>query len=828
MKKNYLFVLFLILTINQLLAQRPGGEGGQRGGGGAPIARVYGRILDAGTGEPIPYVSVIVKPMRKDTVAGGTLTKTNGYFDISGLNPGMYQLKLSAIGYTDTTLQVRLTPPNPELDAGDIRIGAATQSLQEVTITGERSSVQLAVDRRVYSVDRNLAATGGTAIDALKTIPSVSVDADGNVELRNSTPRVFVDGKPSPLTLDQIPAAEIDKVEIITNPSAKYEASAAGGIINVVLKKSKLPGIFSLLSMGVGTNDRLNGMASINARQKPFAFNLSYNYNTGKNPAYQFNDIDRFSGTTLLSSFRQGGINNHMRSAHFVRAGVDYDLNARNAISLSGNWSNMYMRFKDNQDISNTLGTNILDYTSTRDALGIRKVDTYSGQLDYKRSYPTNGHEWTSFLQYSYNRSNGLNTSEQRFFDSQNVEWPQSPDIIKSDGGSRANTVQFQTDYAKPLGEHSKFEIGARFQYKDNISLTTAQRTDSTGELANFPLLSINYAYEEIISAAYGNYIGRKGKLGYQGGLRLESSIFDGRQPGGDSTFSYRFPSSWGTLQYLFFPSVFLTYQLNEGQDLQFNLARKLERPNFFQVMPFVMQTDNQNYRAGNPNLLPEFRYTAELNYALTKSWGSFFSSVYGRHETQSITGVVYRADDGTEALINTFINGRSNNRIGLEESLKYKIVKNLEATVGVNIFRNSVKATLHGVELNRTGWNWDTRGNIEYRFLKNWVLQANGEYEAPRITAQGRNLRNYGMDLALKRNFNPLGSVTFLVNDVFNTKGRGSLLYGDNYIQRSWRRREVRFFQISVQLRFGKPDAALFKKTRQPRQMQGGGDMDF
>jgi iron complex outermembrane recepter protein len=829
MKNIFIFTVLLCL-LGTLSAQRPAGAGGQTQGGppggGAPIARVYGKIMDGS--EPIPYASVVVKPMRKDTIAGGGLTKLNGFFDIKGLTPGMYQLKISSIGYLDTTIQIKLVPPSVELDAGNIRLTSTSKTIGEVTVVGERQSVELAVDRRIYTVDRNLAATGGTAIDALKTIPAVSIDADGNVELRNSAPLIFIDGKPSPLTLAQIPSAEIDKIEIITNPSARYEASAAGGIINVVLKKNKLPGVFGMVNGGAGTNDRANLMANINLRQSPIGVNASYNFNTGNNPAYGYNIIDRFDPATKapITFYEMDGINSHKRTMQMARLGFDYDINARNTVSVSGIVNAMDMKFLDDQRMSNRLSDRSIDYTGTRDAVAIRDVNTYTAQVDYKRTFPTPGREWVSFVQYSYNKNQGTTDVDQVFtypgFTPQQL-------LIASDGTTKGPTMQFQTDYVHPVGTNKKWEFGARHQVKENTTLNNAFRTDSLGEMIRFDLLSIHYAYQEQISAAYGNYMGRKGKFGYQAGLRLEQSIFEGNVPGDDSVFAYRFPKDINNLHYLFFPSFFGTYTLKEGNDIQFNLSRKLERPNFFQVMPFVWQQDNQTYRTGNPNILPEFRYNAEANYALTKKWGSYFTSLYGRYEDQPITSVVRRATDGTESLINTFVNGEYSVRFGLEQSVKYKITKDLDINIGANLFRNQVRATFDGQNLKRSGLNWDTRANIEYRFMKHWVFQTNGEYDAPRIVPQGRTTNNYGFDVALKRNFGPKGSITLQVVDVLNSKGRGTIFETPSYTQSNFRRREVRFIQLSAQYRFGKPDASIFKPRKQGQgRPSGGGDMDF
>jgi hypothetical protein len=257
----------------------PSGMGGF-GGMKMAIGRIYGKVVD-NQKKPVSYASVSLKTFGKDSLIGGQLTEDNGDFNITDLPFGAYNLKINYLGYKDIVQKVVVVPNNMEQDVGDLVMSPDVTKLKEVVITGENAIMEMKADRKVFNVSKDISARGGTGLDVMKNIPSVSVDADGNVTLRNNSPQIYIDGKPTTLTLDQVPADQIERVEVITNPSAKFEAASSGGILNVILKRNNKPGYNGIVNMGIGTNSQYNGMAMLNLKQRKFGVSVMYTTQRG-------------------------------------------------------------------------------------------------------------------------------------------------------------------------------------------------------------------------------------------------------------------------------------------------------------------------------------------------------------------------------------------------------------------------------------------------------------------------------------------------------------------------------------------------------------------
>ncbi|MBX5439340.1 MAG: TonB-dependent receptor, partial [Thermoflavifilum sp.] len=321
--KNY--ILSVVLGIGMPVlgwAQMPGGGQMQR----MAIGQVYGKVLDASTGKPIEFATVTLLNAKDSAVVNGMLTKSNGDFNLDHLPFGRFILKVNFLGYQTIFKNVTLTPSNAQQDLGNFKLSPVAKALEGVSITAQQPQYTMNIDRKVFNVEKSLTTVGGTATDVLRQVPSVNVDIDGNVTVRNATPQIFVDGKPTALTLDQIPADAIESIEVITNPSAKYDASGQGGIINIILKKNKKAGINGMLRLGAGTHDKYNAGADLAIRQNPFNFYLNYNY---------FQNNEMYSGkntTNILSSPDHNTYSNteqstdgkNNRAFQFGRFGLDY------------------------------------------------------------------------------------------------------------------------------------------------------------------------------------------------------------------------------------------------------------------------------------------------------------------------------------------------------------------------------------------------------------------------------------------------------------------------------------------------------------------------
>jgi outer membrane receptor protein involved in Fe transport len=407
----------------------------------------------------------------------------------------------------------------------------------------------------------------------------------------------------------------------------------------------------------------------------------------------------------------------------------------------------------------------------------------------------------------------------------------------KNDGASNANQVVFQLDFVNPHSETKKFEAGIRSFYKTSVSSNdTYNATETEENYTRDSIMSNRYVINDMVNAAYVNYNDKTiWNISYQAGLRFEQSYYEGIITDRNESFSYRYPS--GSLEDIMkslFPGIYLSKKTDKGHEWQLNFSRKIRRPNFFQLMPFVMFSDRQNIRIGNPELKPEFRNIAELNYNKVFEKGNYLGSVYMRYEEQPITNVAYPSLASPNVLVNTFVNGENSVQYGTEHTIKYTLFKNFDAMLNVHGYYIYMKGLVVPTEPEVTaeGPAFDAKATLGYKFPKQLTLQVNGGYRSPQVLLLGNTLDMYYMDISLNKMIGTKWVLNATLSDVFNTKRMGTHYETPYYIQDMSRRREQRFFRFSVTYIFGKMDASIFKKGKQMRNQdnqQGGQDgLDF
>lgn len=820
MKKIFLIGLAVLFS-TFLKAQFPGGGGGAPGGKMPSIGHLYGKVLDAKTKEPVEFASVALLWYDKDSAVAGCLVKTNGDFSLDNLSFGAFRLRISFIGYKTIDQKMFINMQNIDKDLGNIMLEPDQELLKEVVVSEDKATVQMSIDRKVYNVEKDISTRGGTGLDAVKNIPSVTVDADGNVSLRNNSVAIYVDGKPTTLTLQQIPSDQIERVEIITNPSVKFDASTTGGILNVILKRNSKPGYNGVIMGGIGTNDRYNGMANLNIKQGKVNFFGMYNYNT------QTNGNDGFTNRNNLmlpagdiAKYYNQTDTNHMKNAfQFARAGFDYYINNRSTLTLSGNYvhgsfnSNDFQHYKYN-DTSNVFITGGDRINSSRTSF-----DNYTGQINFQHTYPKQGKEFTTSLTLNggHSHTNYTYTTYQ--------EQPLPHIVQTANGGTPSWMYTYQADYTNPINDYSKLETGVRSYLQRSFSTQQTFNQDSTGAMVAFSDLTNNYNITNLTNAAYINYSSKVIGLNYMAGLRFEESYYKGNITNKDVSFSYMYPDAkMNKLQYCFFPAVYLSKKLPHNQEIQVNFSRKINRPNFFQLMPFVFASDNANIQIGNPQLAPEFLNLGELNYNIT--WGkiNFLTSFYFRYTQNPITNVAYPEAGNPNVLVNTFQNGKDKIMEGLDNTLKVTPIKGLDLMANANIFYTTISYLSGTQTITNQGYSWTGKASISYKFPGNFTLQLNGNYQAPQIIPQGTTRVMEYLDATLSKSIKQKLTFTLLVSDVFNSKRFGTNYNTTDYIQDLSRRRETRYVRLSVMYMFGKMDASIFKKMKQQKK-EGGGD---
>jgi outer membrane receptor protein involved in Fe transport len=875
MMRKLVFTLTALMISLILFAQMPGP--GSRGGMAQQLnGGFYGKVLDSITGKPIEAASIqllqnkfdTATKKRKEVVIAGMLTKANGQFSLEGIPlMGQYKLKITAIGFKSHEKNVTLVDPslfrnnnnnsnqdmasllgNFDKDLGNIKLEIDEKVLGNVTVTGTKPLVQLGIDRKIYNVEKDLSSVGGTAVDVMKNVPSVSVDIDGNVTLRNSTPQIYVDGRPTTLTLDQIPADQIASVEVITNPSAKFDASGGtSGILNIVLKKNRKAGYNGNIRAGVDMRGKFNGGGDINVRQGKINFFANANYGQRKSISRGTTDRYTFLKNPYTNLHQEDKTINQGYFA-FGRAGFDYFMDNRNTFTISGIL--VHGHFKSNVNsgifVDTLSGVNKSSYTN-RTSFNEGVFNNRGGTLSYLHNFPKNGHQLTADLNYNKSRNNNSSLVSNYVYPI--IGGPQTSTYRQQQLGSGNNQqLTMQTDYSNPINDKTKFEAGARMSKRDVDSRNDFNVINPDQTTTKLLPLSSNYNFTDKVYAAYTTYSSRvKDKFGYQVGLRVEGSDYTGTVHSSvKDGFGFKDTSNRYSNNYALslFPSVFLSEKLKGNQELQLNYSRRINRPNFFQLFPFTDYSDSLNLNRGNPNLRPEFTNSVEVSYQKTfPKNNSLLISAYYKHTNKLITRYtsteVNPIKDDT-VFINTFINANSSFVGGTEVILKNKIAQWWDLTTNLNLFTSKINTNDPTIQTAGQVYSWFGKINNSFKIPKSsFTVQLSGDYTSKTVlspggsastgggmgrggfgpsvsgNAQGYSKATGGVDAALRFDFlkNKTASLTLSVSDIFKTRKYDVYTQSSYFTQHALRTRDAQFFRLNFAMRFGKFDVALFKK---------------
>lgn len=793
------------------------------------------------------------------------LTDRKGEFSIDKLPLiGKYQILVTGVGFSPYRDHVSfdIDPEgdrskmmsNTEKDLGNIKLAPQAKELQGVVVTAERPAMQMNIDRKVFNVDKSLTSIGGTAVDVMKNVPSVNVDIDGNVTLRNTAPQIFVDGRPSTMTLDQIPAEEIESVEIITNPSAKFDASGGGsGILNIVLKKNRKPGyngnlranIDSRLSNGLGGN--------INMKQGKVNFFANGMYNNRKGESTQSTKrTDVIDDLTALLT-QEGNPKNDGTFA-FGRAGIDYFPDNRNTFSISGvlvggSFNNDNKMNITRDSTINSYHTYLAGLSNTN---GSSNFFNKGGTFSYKHLFAKPGKEITADINYNSSTNKNNFIVGTKYFDGENAQKGQEAlQKSKSEGSSSFFTAQ--TDFSNPVNENMKLELGLRGAVRDYNSTNLNYIYNHTSdEYQPIPAFNSHYKFKDEVYAGYATFSQKMGDFTYQAGLRLESSNYTGELVDSNLTFKNSYPFS-------LFPSLFLTQKINENQDLQLNYSRKVNRPNFWQLIPYYDYSDSLNIRRGNAALKPEFTNLIELSYQLNlKKGNNILATAYYRNTDDLIANYQYRDKNpnpgkADSIFISTFENANSSMAYGFEVTSMNRIAKWWSISTNVNIYNSKINGENLNTTVDNEQVSWFGKINNTFTLPKNISIQLTGDYTSKTIlppsrggggggrmygggslsTANGYTEPVYGFDIAIKKDFlkDKSASVSISMNDFLRTKvyrvhSRADFSNTIYSIQENERRRDPQVLRLNLNWRFGKMDASLFKRKNMRSEqdsMQGG-----
>lgn len=723
----------------------------------APTGTVGGKLLDQESKSPLDHVTVFIYQGSSEKPVKVANTDEKGVFIFSDVLPGEYRVEAGFLGYLPFEEVVQVLA-DQQTHLGEIGLKTDAKMLKVVEVTGLRSTMKLEVDKRVFSVDQSVAAAGASTSDILKNIPSVEVDAEGSVSLRNSSNVIiWINGKPSGLTadnqaqvLEQMPAESIDRIEVITNPSAKYSAEGSAGIINIILKKDRKAGYYGSLRAGMSSPLGYNFGGNINYSSPKW--DLYANLGTRADNREGSGSTNRETYTTLgditTTSYMNSTTERNMtHGGLFFRAGADYHINDQHTVSLSGFGMNGNRDFSG--DIQYLYLNNDQQLTEKRKRLSTDNSghNNYELELDYQWEIGQE-HNLHAVLsagkEFSSGNSSFTQMSQFGDFLSNSYSSP-----IKQDGkGSETeNGMEFQLDYTHKISDLFKLEAGWKTNVESRLS-DDLIRNQNGVTWSNF---SKNlFDYTEQIHAAYGTLTGKlTSKLGYQLGLRAEQTNVDFTST--NELTNLVEPHSKNYLK--LFPTIFANYTISEGSDLQLNYSRRINRPRGRALNPFVNISDSTNIWVGNPNLDPEYSNNFELNFLKTWTDHTLSAALYHRISEQVIQDIRY-LDGGV--MKQSPENVTSSTSSGLELVSKDKLFKILETTTTLNLYNQSMDGfTYRGQYYGGTnGFSWNLRMNGQVMLPWDLMGQVSGFYSAPRIVAQGSMKAAYSLDFGLRKSF--------------------------------------------------------------------------
>jgi len=777
-----------------------------------PKGKIKGTVIDEKAKIPLEYATVALFKASNDSLLTGTVTDFLGHFKIDIPVSDEYYVEVSFIGYEKLQSEVFFAPSKEDnVNLGNIALPPSSSMLREIEIVSKSAPVEYKIDKKVINVDKQITAAGGTAVNVLENIPSVQVDVEGNVSLRGSTGfTVLIDGKPTILepsdVLRQIPASSIENIEIITNPSVKYEPDGATGIINVITKKNHLDGLSGIINVNAGTYDQYGGDFQLSYRTNKFNFILGANYNKRSRPGNESSERETLSNDTLFFVNSSGDAGRSYTSTS-VRAGVEYNPTKYDFVSVSGRLGNWDMDHEASlmYETYNQPGGNFYNYLSND--ITTRGGGYYSTDVVYQHTFKTSDstgrpdkgltqndrlgseiHNIKLEANYRYRNNDESTISELRTLSDSITSGRKNVE----QGPSRR--LRINLDYVLPLGPDSKFESGLQTRFGRSSDITELYDLDpSSGEYIINSAYSNNTDFSRNIFAAYAIYAGMFNNFGYQLGLRGE--------------YTYRVVSTTAQDDAVidrwdYFPSLHLSYNLPLDQQLMASYSRRIDRPRGWYLEPFLTWQDEFNVRQGNPELKPEYIDSYDLSYL--KKFGDNFLSLEGyyritRNKIERIRSV-YEKD----VMLTTFENVGEDYSLGLEAMLNFSIFRWWDINLSGNYYNYRIEGSLEEQDFNRTSNNWNSRFNNTFTITNNVVFQLNSRYNSGSVSAQGTRSDYYTVDAAAKVSFlQKTLTANFQVRDILGTSKREYTSEGEDFYQYSIYEPKAPVFIVTLSYRF-------------------------
>lgn len=770
---------------------------------------ISGKIIDEQR-NTIPFGNAAVYNSSDSTLITGAFSDADGKFQI-GIKPGTYYMQITFLSYEEKIIpDIRITDKN--INLGAIILKATSDVLDEIVITGKKEAMELQLDKRVFNVGKDLSNIGANAADILGNLPSVTVDVDGSVSLRGSeNVTIWINGRPSSLTsrdpdaLRKLQGNMIESIEVITNPSSRYDAAGEVGIINIILKKSQERGFNGSFVANAGYPTLLGGSYSLNYRNKNLNLFSSYGIDNRRSPG-KGTSFQQYTSADTSFAYTQNNDRSRGELSHNFRLGLDYFLNDKNSITGSFTYNT--------SDGLNTATAEYVDYDET-DLITNTTLRTESEaeveknielNFNYTKDFKQKGRKLTTDFQWIKSVDNESTDYSQLTNETDNL-------TQRSVNDANESNWLFQSDYIQPFSADSKFEAGIKTTTRVIKNEYIFEQQDEDMNWIPFDAYTNNMIYTERIHAAYAMASTKINKIAIQGGLRGELS---------DITTELTATNEVNKQNYFkLFPSAALSYELKKNNTLQLSYSYRISRPRFRDLIPFSNFSNPRVFFGGNPNLRPEYTHAYEVGYLLEWAKGSVLSSVYHRHRTDVIQRITEIQEDGVARIMP--INLAKQNAYGIEFNLSYDILQWWKFNTSANFFRAITEGVYQEEDLFSDTYSWRNRTTSKMTFFGNLDFQVSFNYRAPQVTTQGKRLSSYSIDLGLSRDvLNGKGTITAGIRDLMNSNKRRYIIDTQGYYSNSefqWRPRQ---FTVSFSYRLNRD------KERQRDRSDGGQDEEF
>jgi len=789
-------------------------------------ADVSGLLQGEGDREPLIFANVSLFNSQTHDYVKGVQTDLDGKFVLSAIAPGSYYLKASYVGFVD--MQKNIVVENGRnLDLGTLLLQSTGTLLEEVVVAGAKPAMELQMDRKVFNVGQSAISVGGTATDLLANVPSLQVDMDGSVSLRGaSNVKILIDGKESAMAgnditrlLQALPANAIERVEVITNPSARYDAEGQSGIINIVLKKEARYGFNGAATASAGWYGNAGAGFNLNYRQGKWNYFGSYNFNRRNMVGDSWNNT-RFFATDARTETRSESTRKGLN--HGFGAGVDYYVTEKTLLGVSGNMS---LRDNDRREDLFYRYTNNPEMTGNSERYSRQNEDDlgYDINVNFKQEFTRKGEELTAVFARGKNTEEGVNTFLQYFTESRNLIEDRRNETTES-----GTNMNIQVDYTLPLSGTGKFGTGYRTIVRSSDETQYSRYMDSTNALVPDYAISNDFLMKSTVHALYVNYENQLTReLGFQAGLRAEQAYLNTEYVSYDPVLAPNDRSAKGHLDYFrIYPSLFLTRKFGKENQLQASYTRRVNRPRGWQVNPFIDVSDPMNIRQGNPSLMPEDIHAFELSYARFWEKVTLTSSAYYRRVNDVVQSVITSVEGSSGATFSQFQNISRNEASGLELISQLNFSKKVDMTANANFFFRRFYGSEEFKIDPAKGFNWNVNAITNYRIRPNLSAQLRTEYRAPMVQAQGKSVEAFIVDAGLKLDvLKKKGTVNLNVRDLFNQRRWGGYTETAQFYREQENRWMRRMAMVSFTYRIGGMQNDAKKKGNNN---DGGGNGEF